>query len=100
MDQISELRLTSNAPNQSLITIKQKLQLNNIYMPRRPPAPRLSPAESPKHTHQSPAGVLGFRVLRGPRFQDVQNALSTGQRVGRRGPSSLTTTDSDRNALL
>ena len=88
MDQISELRLTSNAPNKSLITIKQKLQLNNIYGPLQPPAPRLSPAESPEHTHQSPAGVLRFRALRGPRLQDVQNALPTRQRVGRRGPST------------
>ena len=86
MSQISELRLTSNAPNKSLITIKQKLQLNNIYGIRRPPAPRLSPAESPEHIRQSPAGVLRFRALRGPRLQDVQNALPTRQRVGRRGP--------------
>ena len=66
-----------------------KLQLNNIYGPRRLPAPRLGPAKSPKHTHQSPAGVPRFRALRGPRRQDVQNALLTEQRVGRRGPHSL-----------
>ena len=63
---------------------------NYIYGPRRSPAPpRLSPAKSPEHTHQSPAGVLRFRALRGPHLQDVQNALPTGQRVGRRGPHSL-----------
>ena len=84
MDQISELRLTSNAPYISLITIKQKLQLNNIYGARRPPALRLRPAESPERIHQSPAGVLRFHALRGPRLQDVQNALPTGQRVGQR----------------
>ena len=90
--QISDLRLTSIAPKKSLITIKQKLQLNNIYGPRRPPAPRLSPVKSPEHTHQSPAGVSRFRALRGPRLKDVQNALPTGQRVGRRGPPFRLTT--------
>ena len=93
MDQIAELRLTSNAPNKSLITIKQKLQLNNIYRRRRPPAPRPSPAESPEHTHQSAAGVSRFRALPGPRLQDVQNMLPTGQRVGRREPPSNWLTD-------
>ena len=88
MDQILELRLTSNAPNKSLITFKQKLELYNIYGARRPLTQRLSPAESPEHTHQSPAGVLRFRALRAPRLQDVQNALPTGQRVGGRGPPS------------
>ena len=92
MGPISELRLTSNTSNKSLITIRTKITPNYTYGPRRPPAPLLSPAKIPEHTHQSPAGVLKFRALRRPRLQDVQNALPTGQRIGRRGPLFRLTT--------
>ena len=88
---LADLRTPPNEQHsQEIANYNQsKITTNWISTGRRPPALRLSPVKCSEHTHQSPAGVPRFRALRGPRRQYVQNALPTGQRVGRRGPSSL-----------